>query len=175
MQFSWKRIGPHTAFLCRRKFTIPLMPVEKVSPAWLSKYLEIHLSLKMREGRLGTCRGGGMFQWEWVRGHVVSWYSLGCLRAVGESASICLLPAGPPSKTVLSRDVDQNEIQPRSAANICAQVQRWLSPHHPRPSPPSPTIPTISHLPHQPPPSPPSTPPSPSSTTKDWFFLSQNT
>lgn len=58
-----------------------------------------------------------------MRGHAVSWCSRGCLRVVGEGASICLLPAGPPSKTVLSRDVDQNEIQPRSAANICAQVQ----------------------------------------------------
>ena len=174
MQFSWKRIGPHTAFLCKRKLTIVLMPVENVSPAWLSKYLEIHLSLKVREGRLGTCRGGGMFRWEWVRGHAVSSYSRGCHRVAAEGVSICLLPAGPPSKTVLSRNVDQKEIQPRSAANICAQVKGDClpiipdHPHHPPLSPLSPTFPTSLPHPHH-------LPSSPSATTKDWFFLSQST
>lgn len=114
--------------------------------------------IKSESGATGDLQGRGMFWWEWVRGHAVPWYSRGCHRVAGEGASICLLLAGPPSKTVLSRGVDQKEIQPRSAANICAQVRGWPSPHHPRPSPPSPSIPTVSHLPHQPPPSPPSTP-----------------
>lgn len=90
------------------------MPAE-VSPAWLSKVLgdpPPSKSEKRMAGDLGV--RAVCYWWEWGQGYR-------CLR----------VQRWLPCKTVLSQDVDQDEIQLGSAANACAQVQGWQPPHHP--------------------------------------------